>query len=650
MATKAGVYLCRCGGILSEKLDFHALEQQLASESGVGYVRTVELACSEDGRGEIAEDLRRRQPERVVVAACSPRDHEETFRDVLLRAGMNPFLVQLANVREQAAWVTADGGLATAKALALVRAALARVAVHEPLEPAFLEVSTDVLVIGAGPAGLQAAITLAEADRRVVLVEASPIVGGLPVRCEDLFPKLECAPCVLEPVIAEILHGPLASRIELLLLSEVESLIGSFGNFLVTIHRRPRFVDAGVCMGCGACVEACQATLPNATNFGRSQRKAMDYVFFGGLPNAPHILPAGCLRSAGEECDRCRAACPIEGAVRLDDRDERIERRVGAIVVAIGGAVYAGLQLSQYGYGLPDVVTSLELERLLAANGPTQGEVRLANGRLPESIAIVHCAGSLDPRHKDYCSGICCLNAFKFNVLFGKKLPEARVTHYVRTLVAPGKDESDFMRQALTREKTRVVTYAATKPVRVEAADGGRKRITLEHHREAHDLVVLMPPVVPSPGAAGLAERLGLGTDRHGFLEERHGRVDPTRSRVRGIYLAGSCRAPMDVGRATTEGASAAGLALSALVPGRRLELEAIHAAVDEERCSGCRTCLGVCPYRAIGIEPERRRARVDPALCEGCGTCAAACPSSAMRARHFTNAQLFAEIAGALR
>ena len=492
------------------------LERTLAQDADVAYVKTIDLACSEEGKAEIVEELRQRRPERVVVAACSPRDHEETFRTVLDRAGMNPFLVQMANVREQAAWVTSDVDAATRKALALVRAAVARVTEHEPLKRRFLDVSTDVLVIGGGPAGLQAALTLLEAGRRVMLVEKSPILGGLPVRCEELFPKLECAPCVLEPLIAEALRGAAEGRLELLLVSQLESVVGSFGNFVARLRRAPRGVDVSTCVGCMACIEACPATLPNPVNGGRGQRKAMDFVFFGGLPNAPHIEYAACLRSRGEPCELCREACPVEGAVRLDDPGELLERRVGAIVVAVGGGIYDPAQLEPFGYGLPDVFTSLEFERLLAANGPTQGAVRLDDGRPPTSIAVVHCAASLDTRYRDYCSGVCCLEAFKFNAMLAKKLPGVRVTHYARTFVASGKDEARFMREALLRDSTRVVTHGTREPLRVEPATGGRKRVSCDRGADEHDLVVLMPPLVPSTDSGPLAARA-----RHPLRRER---------------------------------------------------------------------------------------------------------------------------------
>jgi heterodisulfide reductase subunit A len=645
---RVGVYFCRCGGLVSDRLDSEAIAQELSGDAA--YFRSVELACGDEGKQAITEDIQRERPDRVVIAACSPRDHEQTFRGVVAAAGMNPFLMQMANIREQAAWVTSDRAEATTKALQLIRGAVARVRLHQPLESREIEVSSDVLVVGGGPAGLRAALTLAEAGRRVVLVEKGPILGGVPVTVEDIFPTMECGPCVLEPLLAEALRGPHARQIELLLLSEVEATAGSFGNFLVKLRRSPRYVDVATCIGCNLCVEACPATGPNPVNAGLSQRHAMDFAFFGGLPSAPYLDPSACLRFQGQDCDRCRAACPIPGVVRLDDREEIVERRVGAIVVAIGGALYDARHLAQLGYGLPDVLTSLEFERVLASNGPTQGAIRLADGRVPESVAIVHCAGSLDPAHKEYCSGICCLEAFKFNLLVGKKLPAARVTHYTRTVVTPGKQEAVLFRDAVSREGTRMVSYTVPDRLRVEPAEDGRKRVRLRSGSEVHDLVVLMPALVPSSGAARLAGILDLGLDRQGFFEELHGLVDVTRSRVRGIFVVGTCRAPVDLGRAMTEGASAAGLALASLVPGRMLELQAIHAVVDEERCSGCRVCLAVCPFKAISFDPERRRAAVDPALCTACGTCVAACPAAAMTGHHFTSQQIFAEIEGVLQ
>lgn len=647
---KIGVYVCRCGGLVADRLDCEALATHIANEPGVAFVRSVELACSDEGRATIVDDLMLETPDRVIVAACSPRDHQTTFDDVLARAGMNPYLVQLVNIREQAAWVTTDRGEATDKAFRLVRGALARVALHEPLERTELEVSPEVLVVGGGPAGLAAALTLAEAGRKVTLVEKAPILGGLPVRVEDLFPKLECGPCVLEPFLAEALTGPHASSIEILLLSEMREVKGSFGNFQIRVRQAPRHVCVRSCVGCALCVEACPATGPNAANLGRSDRKAMDFPLFGGLPNVPHIDTSSCLRFHGEACDLCAEACPVENTVLLDEQETFHERRVGAIVVAVGGRSYDKARLSHLGAELTDVLTAAEMERLVARNGPTQGKVLCRDGTPPSRVAFVHCAGSLDPAHADYCSGICCMEAFKLSILVGKRAPEAEVTHFVRSIVTPGKEGADLLRKVTDRGRTRFVTYSSPAELTVQATADGSRAVCTPTDVDPFDLVVLLPALGPCGDTQTLSKVVGFDTDARGFAGELHGLVHATRSRLRGVYLAGSCHAPGTLAQATTDGEAAAGQVLASLVPGRKVRLEAVHATVLEDRCSGCRTCIGVCPYLAIATVDAGRKARVDPALCVGCGTCVAACPSGAMKGLHFTTEQVFAEIEGVLQ
>ncbi len=650
------VYFCRCGGIVSDRIDPEAVGAALAERPGIVY-RVIDLACSEQGQEEMVAELAALRPDRVVVAACSPREHEETFRGVLARAGLNPFLMQMVNVREHVAWVTPDPAEATAKAITALRAAVARVAHHEPLEKREVEISTAVLVIGGGPAGLKAALTLAEAGRKVTVVEKGPILGGMPVLIEEIFPRLECGPCILEPFIAEALHGPHAENVTIRLMSDVTAVTGSFGNFNATIRTRPRYVDMDACIGCAECIAPCPASAPNPANCGLSDRKAMDFVFYGGLPNAPYLDMEACVRSRGEACTACRDACPIEGAVRLDDAVREETLTFGAVLVATGGGLGDVARLPHLGGGcLPGVVTSLEFERLLAGTGPTGGEVQVG-GRAPASVAIVHCAGSLDPENTPYCSGVCCPAAFKYNLLLEHKLPEAAVTHYTRTVVLPGKAEHELYRKATARAATRLVPYAGPADIAVEAGEDGRPVVRRGSDAEAYDLVILMPPIVPGRDTAKLAGVLGIARDALGFFEEGHGVTQSVQSKVRGIFVAGACQAPTDIAGAMLRGSAAAAGVLAALVPGRRLELEVVQAHVDEARCSGCTSCVGVCPYRALSMTAAaedggsaRARATVDPVLCVGCGTCVAGCPANAITGRHFTNEQVMAELEGALR
>jgi heterodisulfide reductase subunit A len=642
---KIAVLFCACGDNVTGKIDLEVVRQGVLATPDVSSFCVVELLCSEGGQADFCRHLEETRPDRVVAAACSPRDHEATFRRCLERAGMNPYFLQVANIREQAAWVTADRGEATRKALKLIRAAARRSVLHQPLEVRKLDVSTDVMVLGAGPAGLAATLTLAEAGRKVTLVEKTPVLGGTPFRFEKVFPTLECGSCMIDPVLSKVMQSP---TVEVHTLAQVTAVAGSYGNFLVTLEEQPRCVDTKTCIGCGMCVEACPVAVPNDLAAGVAPRKAMGFGLRGGLPNVPFLDPAACLRSRGEPCDLCEKACPVPGIVNLDDEVRRSEHRVGAIIVATGAALDDGPAVRDLGHGrVRDVRTTLEVEALTSRGCSENPGLLDAGGRPPRDIAFLHCAGSLDEHHP-YCSGVCCAEAFKLSALLLEHDPGLKVTHYLRALCLPGK-QGHVLRDRVRGGGGTEVFLAGGDRARVEAGGDGRPLVRWSAGRRSFDTVVLCPATVPAPGTAGLARLLDLGLDRHGFLEELHGRTAPVQSRIKGIFVAGNCQAPTDVGGAVAAGQAAAGNALAGLVPGRQLELDPVVAHVDEDRCSGCRTCVRACPYKAVSFDEGRGVAVVNAVLCAGCGTCVAGCPSGAMLGSHFGDQQLRAEIDEAL-
>jgi len=651
---KTGVYFCKCGCINSDTISVEELRRRLLGTADLAYVKEVDYLCAEDGRQWFAQDLLEEKPDRAVVAACSPREYESAFRQVLEQAGMNAYFLQMVNIREQVAWVTPDSAQATAKAAHLIKGAVARAALHSPLEVKEIEASPNVLVIGGGPAGLKAALTLAEAGRRVVLVEKQPVLGGMPVKFEELFPTMECGPCMLEPVLGDILHGKYAENIEVLTLSRLVGVTGYLGNFNATIEQAPRFVDETNCIGCGMCIPVCPVTTANEFNCGLDRRNAIAMPFAGAMPNVPFIDKNVCLRSKGEACQLCQEACPVEGTVQFDQGVRQIERNVGAIVVAIGATLYDCSNLPALGYKqFDDVYTSMEFERLLASNGPSGGTVTTRAGDAPKSVAIVHCVGSLDRNHIPYCSGVCCQYAFKFNHLLASKLPGLKIHHFYKELVMPGKEEFALYEHCASSPDSGFTRYADIAELSV-VADGGAKTVVLtQAGREPvsfeTDMVVLCPAIIPAEDSIGLGEMLEVTRDRQGFLEELNGRLHSTQSKVKGIYLAGACQGPMDLQKALTMGTAAAGYVLSELVLGRRLEIDPISASVDKNKCSGCKICGSVCPYKAIAHQPDGS-AEVNALLCHGCGTCVAACPAGAINGNHFTNDQILAEMEAMLR
>jgi len=314
---------------------------------------------------------------------------------------------------------------------------------------------------------------------------------------------------MLEPVMGEVMHGPHAGNIQILTMAEVIDVTGYYGNFTVKVRQTPRHVDGELCIGCGECIPPCPAGAPNEFNFGLDRRKAIALPFAGALPNIPFLDEGACLRGRGEDCELCRNACPVEGAVRYEDAARTTEHGAGAIVVAIGSGSYDCRELPQLGHGtVPGVYTSLEFERLLASNGPTAGELRTPRGSPPTSAVIVHCVGSLDEKHRPYCSGVCCGYALKFSRLIAKKLPGAGIHHLYRELAVPGKEAFASYLHATRNPNLRFARYQGG-TVRVSERNGqpvvDYEDAAGEPASITTDLVVLCPAVTAAEGAGELA-------------------------------------------------------------------------------------------------------------------------------------------------
>ena len=670
-----GVYICSCGTNIAENLDIDELARFSSGLDTVAYVQTYQLLCSEEGKNVLAEDVIKEKPDRVVIAACTPKEHEKTFRNVLQKAGLNPYLFQMVNIREQVAWATSGKNAATEKAKSSLRAAVKRVAFHEPLEKKEIDCNTDVLVIGAGPAGMEAALMLAKAGRKVIVVERNSFIGGRVARYEEVFPKLECASCMLEPKMDEVLHH---ENIELLTCSEIQEVLGFLGNFVVRIKKNASFVDQNKCLGCGACYEQCPIKVKNEFDYSLSERKAIYVPYAGALPNVPVLDQRCCLRFEGHsdtykealdaglitreefekfdnpQCNICKEACLFD-AVDYDDKDEILERNVGGIVVATGFELFDTSALPQYGYGrIPEVYTGLEFERVLAQTGPTGGKLLMKNSKAPESVAIIHCVGSRDKNFREYCSSVCCMYALKFVHMIKKHSPDVKVYDIYADWCVPGKDNQAFLDSIRDWDNIRFIHTSLPMDVSVKQRGGTIyltcKDLTGKRNEIPADMVVLCPAMVPSKGNESLSEMLLITRGGDGFFAEGHTKLAPVSTNIEGIYIAGCSQGPKDIPNSIAQGSAAAGQALSVLVPGRKLELDVMTAEIDEGSCAECRVCINLCPYKAIVLDKEKKVAVVNTVLCKGCGTCVAACPSGSARSRHFTKEQIYAEIEGALK
>jgi heterodisulfide reductase subunit A len=661
MLERIGIYVCECGPNIRDAIDIEELVRFASDLENVVVARAFRLLCSDDGRELITKDIRKRQLNRVVIAACSPKEHEITFRKALQEAGLNPYLLQIANIREQCAWVINDRILATDKAKAMIKAAAKRVIYHSPIKRKEIECVPDVLVVGAGIAGISAALTLSQKSRKVYLVEKSPCIGGKVARYEEIFPSLECASCILGPKLDEVLYN---ENIELFTCSEVQEVLGSYGNFTVKVNQKAKYVHSKACLGCGACFEVCPVTVKNEFNEDLDERKAIYIPYAGALPNVAVIDRENCIRfstkggsadrygNKATECDACRKACPFQ-AIDYKETDQIRELKVGAIVVATGFDVFDPRMAPQYGYGKSDnVCTALEFERILSSTGPTGGQILLKNGEVPKSVALIHCVGSKTKGYNEYCSGICCMCSLKLAHLIKKKLPDAKVLEFYSDLCLPGKGYQKFF-NGLCEEGidfVRTKTSGSTEVIE----EGGQLLVQYEDISEikkktSFDMVVLVSAIEPARGSDHVAKTFDIAQGDDGFFLEQDEKLAPVSTSTEGIFIAGCAQGPKDIQGSVAQGQAAAGEILSRLIPGEKLELEVMTVEINVDLCSGCRTCIGLCPFKAIGLNGNQKRAEVNELLCRGCGTCAAACPSGAIESKHFTDRQIFEEIRGIL-
>ncbi len=626
------MFLCTCGGSLTSSVDFANLAETFRKEASV---HIVDFLCADEGRREIIAAVSREGLERLVFAACTPKEHIRELSQFSLEAGVNPFLTQIVNLREQCAWVTADRMQAGQKARSLVRAGLRRLAKQESLERKEIPCRTEVAIIGGGPAGLEAALLLAQGDHQVYLIEKGHHLGGELVTREKLFPNDECAACLLQPKIRDVLANP---RIEILLDTQVIDCKGFLGNFCLEVESAPRFVDHKKCIACGLCSESCPVG-------GSGTPRAIDYSFSGAMPHVPFIDRDRCLRFKGEDCQACWQQCPTQ-AIDYGQISTRQKLACGAIIVA-AGARSSRIALTNSN---ARVIDQEEAEARISKHDMTWlmglkcGETLL--------VAFLHC---YDRLKLGYCSQICCLESLKLEGIFRETEPNLRALHFVYDWCLPGSG-----RPAEVKINDGLRAVFRLKPgtgVRIE--EGGRRPKlfwTPESGEQTSimltvDLVVAMTGIVPRSETADLSRVLGIETDRHGFLRGRHSKLDLSTSSKEGIYLAGQVQSPKTLEQSVVQGGQAAAQVLARLVPGRQLELVPTTAEVDEARCSGCRICSSGCPFKAIDYHTEggRERARIDQTLCQGCGICAAACPAGAISARSFTDEQVLAEIEGLL-
>jgi heterodisulfide reductase subunit A len=605
--------------------------------------------CSDPGQELIKKDIKEMELDRVVVASCSPRMHEPTFRNVLEEMGMNPYFFEMVNLREQCSWVHEDRVRATAKAVHLISGAIDRATYLEPLEKKEVSVIPRALVVGGGIAGIQAALEIAEKGFKVYLVERSPSIGGRMAQLDKTFPTLDCSACILTPKMVDVARHP---NIELLTYSEIESVDGYIGNFKVKVKKKPRYVDVEKCVGCGACAEACRLhdRVLNEFDMNLGKRSAIYVPFPQAVPLRYTIDPDKCITLKTGKCGDyplCVEACDRD-AIDFDQKEEFVDIEVGTIVVATGFDLFDPKRKPEYGYGeYPNVITGLEFERLVSASGPTEGHIEI-NGKEPKSVVFIQCVGSREKETNEYCSRVCCMYTAKQAHMVKDKLPDSNLIIYYTDVRAFGKGFEEFY----NRVQGEGVTYRRRDlgdPIKV-SKKGDRVVVKAKGHPDIEaDLVVLATGIEPRKDSKELSRILNINQSADGFLMEAHPKLRPVDTFTEGIFLAGCCQGPKDIPDAVAQASGAAVRASEPLAAGKVL-VEAISANIDEDLCSGCRICEDLCAYSALEFDEKDKIMRVNDVMCKGCGSCASACPTGAISMRHYDVKQLLAQIGGLIR
>jgi heterodisulfide reductase subunit A len=653
---KIGVYVCHCGSNIAGIVDVEDVSKWAGEElkdRGVVISRDYKFMCSSLGQELIEKDIQELGLTRVVVAACSPHLHEQTFRNASARGGLNPYLCELVSIREQVSWVHTDKVAATEKAKAVISGGVERVVYNQPLEPLHVPINPATLVVGGGIAGIQAALELADAGFPVYLVEREPSIGGHMAQFDKTFPTLDCSACILTPKMVSV-GGH--KNIKMLTWSEVTRVDGYVGNFTVTIRKRARYVNEELCTGCGICQEKCpKKVVDEVYEAGLGYRKVVYTPFPQAVPKFPVIDRENCTFFQKGTCKACEKFCPT-GAIDFNQEDEYITVQVGNIILATGFDLFDARRIKQYGYGrLANVFTSLEFERLSNAAGPTNGNVVLRDGiTTPQSVGIIHCVGSRDKNYNNYCSGICCMQSLKFAHLVEERTG-AHVTNFYIDMRTAYKAYDEFYQRLLEegtqfiRGKVAEITDAARKPgeegkLIIQAEDtliGKQRRIPV-------DMVILSCGLEPRYDSKQVAKLFGISCSADGWYIEKHPKLDPVATMTEGVFIAGCVQGPKDIPSSVSQGAAAAARVLGRIQQGE-IALEPVRASVDETKCSGCRICNNMCPFNAILFHEDRMVSEVNPALCQGCGTCVAACPAGAISGTGFSNEQIYAQIEGLL-
>ena len=659
--SKIGVFVCHCGENINATVDCAKVAETAGKYDGVTYSVDYKYMCSDPGQSLIKSAIKEKGLTGVVVAACSPRMHEPTFRKACAEAGLNPYMCEMANLREHVSWVHEKGEATTEKAIDLVRILVEKVKYNQSLNAIKVPVTKRALVIGGGIAGIQASLDIANTGHKVILIEKDPSIGGHMSQLSETFPTLDCSQCILTPRMVEVAQHP---NITLYSYAELESIEGFIGNFKVKIRRKSKSLDEKLCTGCGLCTTKCPVKkIPSEFNEGLGMRPAIYVPFPQAVPNKPVIDRLHCTYYLKGKCRICEKVCPTQ-AIRFDQEDTIEEVEIGAIVLATGFSVKQPDFFPEYGYGkYTDVITGLQFERLASASGPTLGEIRRpSDGKVPQKIVFVACAGSRDEaKGIPYCSKICCMYIAKHAMLYQHKVHGGKSYVFYMDIRAGGKNYEEFVRRAIEEDG---VNYVRGRVSRIYEKNGklivkgvdtllGAMPVDIEA-----DMVVLATAGVANSDAEALAQKLHVSYDAYKFFAEAHPKLKPVETNTAGIFLAGACQSPRDIPESVAM-ASGAAVKVACLFSQDELTRDPLIAVVNRmappvySSCVGCFLCVSACPYQAIEKEEIKNRAgeviktlaRVNPGLCQGCGTCVAFCRTKSIDLQGYTHEQMYTEV-----
>ncbi|MHA1481170.1 MAG: 4Fe-4S binding protein [Candidatus Thorarchaeota archaeon] len=597
---RIGIFPCKCGKNIGAVVDIDALAEFSKTLPSVVFVQVNQYTCADPGQKEIQEAIKEHNLNRVIVASCSPTMHEETFRKAVKGAGLNPYLCIMTNIREHVSWVHRnDPEAATEKAKDLVAMSVAKALTLEAQPELDVPVTQTAMVVGAGVAGMQAALDLGDMGYKVYLIEKQATIGGIMAILDKVFPQNDCSICILGPKMVDVIQHP---NLKVITVAEVEEVSGYVGNFSVKVKQKSRYVDIDLCTSCGDCVEVCPVDVPSRVDQNLTWRKAIYIPFPQAVPSSFIIDIDACLGMDLLRCGKCYDRCEKQ-AIIPEDGGAIYEFDVGVIILATGFEPADPAKSPRLGWGrYPNVISTLEFERLINAAGPTEGKlVRPSDVQKPKSVAIIQCVGSRDLESRSACSNFCCAESVKCAQLIKEHYPDTEVVIYYQDLRMHGKYFEDQYKKA--REEG--IKFIRGRVGEIQEYPGTRNlRLSVEDTTHNKLLMVDFDMVLLSMGAEGTAGSvpIPISVTSDKFYIESHPKLRPVDTSSAGIFICGGAESPKDIRDSVIQASAAAGRAAIILGKGR-YPMEALAAKIQQDLCTRCGTCVKRCPYGAIVVD-----------------------------------------------